>query len=112
MDHDRQYKGIKGFVKKIISAINRTAIDNVNRQKRNFLGCKLDRYRQHKLTMGDMVLVSVVRWWKLRTTTVMMTDIDDMIIRVAKYTPAGRSMDNKLRSCEYYKVVVTHLRAP
>jgi len=39
-------------------------------------------------TQGDMVYMSGLRWWKLRTRTVIITDIAHIIITAAKYTPA------------------------
>ena len=41
-----------------------------------------------KRTHVGMTYISGERWWKLRTMTVMMTDIVHMIMTQAKYTPA------------------------
>jgi len=42
------------------------------------------------LTQAGISYISGERWWKLRTTTVVVTDIVHMIITHAKYTPACR----------------------
>jgi len=42
-------------------------------------------------THGDMLYMSGLRWWKLSTITVIMTEMVHMIITAAKYTPTNTS---------------------